>query len=200
MDKYLNFDQLKKDCRDGVDFQIQHEDLGTPIAIFAPHGGGIDLGSSEIAEAIAGTDLSFYLFQGVRKNGNKDLHIGSERFDEPTALMVASTSEHILAIHSCQQPGDTVYVGGLNGVLKKQIANCLNSHGFTATTSCPHGLEGQSSENICNRGVSGKGVQLEICEGLRQKMFGKLTSRKGRTAKTKTFTDFINIIRKSLGM
>jgi poly-gamma-glutamate hydrolase-like protein len=64
-------------------------------ALVAPHGGGIEPGTSELADAIAASDLSFYTFEGLKPSGNTDLHITSTRFDEPMCLtlLASSTSE-----------------------------------------------------------------------------------------------------------
>jgi phage replication-related protein YjqB (UPF0714/DUF867 family) len=53
------------------------------VAVIAPHGGGIEPGTSELATAIAGDDFSLYLFEGLKSAGNGELHITSTNFDEP---------------------------------------------------------------------------------------------------------------------
>ena len=83
MDTYNSFANLAKHAEEGRDFKVRtQERLGTTV-IIAPHGGGIEPGTSEIAEAIAGNDLSLYLFEGIRDENNRELHITSTRFDEP---------------------------------------------------------------------------------------------------------------------
>jgi phage replication-related protein YjqB (UPF0714/DUF867 family) len=47
------------------------------LAILAPHGGGIEPGTSELAEAVAGEGLSFYAFEGLKRSGNAVLHVGT---------------------------------------------------------------------------------------------------------------------------
>lgn len=198
MDRYSTYDQLRKTNQHGIDYLIQTEDRESSVAIFAPHGGGIDRGSSEIAAAIAGDNYSCYLFLGIRKSGNIDLHITSERFDEPNALALASTTDHILAVHSCNGFAETIYVGGLHDELKEKVAASLSNNGFHATTDTPAHLAGRDPANICNKGLSGQGVQLEISEGLRKKMFKNLLTRQGRETKTATFNNFVKAIRQAL--
>ena len=198
MDKYSTYIKLRESNHYGEDYLVLSEDRGTSIAVFAPHGGGIDLGSSEIAKAIAGDDFSFYLFLGIKDTGNIDLHIASERFDEPKALTLASTTDHILTVHSCNGLDETIYVGGLNEEIKGQVADSLKDNGFRATADTPQNLLGWHPENICNKGISGRGVQLEISEGLRKKMFKNILNRKGRETKTDTFNNFVEAIRESM--
>jgi phage replication-related protein YjqB (UPF0714/DUF867 family) len=72
------------------------------IAIIAPHGGGIEPGSSTIARAIAGEDINMYLFEGIKvAKGNAIVHIASHHFDEPRCLGEAvGTLFHSVRSHS----------------------------------------------------------------------------------------------------
>lgn len=85
-DKYINFQALADVCKEGADYSIICRNNASHVAVIAPHGGGIEPGTSEIARAIAGDDLSFYAFQGVRPEKNSELHITSENFDEPRGI------------------------------------------------------------------------------------------------------------------
>ena len=192
MDKYSSFQQLKDSERN---YSITAENRYSIFAIFAPHGGGIDLGTSEIAEEIAGEDFSVYLFQGRKSKGNKDLHLASEKFDEPEALQLAEETEIILAIHSCENQTDKIYIGGLHDRLREEIDKALKSSGFKTSLAPPVSLAGRHPKNICNRGTSGEGVQLEICKGLRSKMFGDLNTREGRNIKRDIFYQFCEAIK-----
>jgi phage replication-related protein YjqB (UPF0714/DUF867 family) len=62
-DRYRSFTALDAEQRRGIDYNIRLQDRGTAIAVIAPHGGGIEPGSSEIAMAIARDDYSFYAFE-----------------------------------------------------------------------------------------------------------------------------------------
>jgi phage replication-related protein YjqB (UPF0714/DUF867 family) len=67
----------------GVRHQTQGFDrLGSDVCIIAPHGGKIEKWTSEIATALAGDDYNLYLFEGLKRAKNRDLHITSSRFDE----------------------------------------------------------------------------------------------------------------------
>ena len=82
-DKYPDFATLARNERAGVDFGILVRRARPAFAIVSPHGGGIEPGTSEIADGIAVLDFSYYAFEGLKSQGNSDLHITSTRFDEP---------------------------------------------------------------------------------------------------------------------
>ena len=63
----------------------------------APHGGLIEVGTSEIAHIIAGSEYSLFSFEGLKPYGaNRDLHITSHQFDHPDCLAMAARSESII--------------------------------------------------------------------------------------------------------
>ena len=84
-DKYRNFAELARSERSGIDYDVLVRRARPAFAIIAPHGGGIEPGTSEIADAVAGLTHSFYTFEGLRTSGNTDLHITSTRYDERCA-------------------------------------------------------------------------------------------------------------------
>lgn len=142
----------------------------------APHGGLIEPGTSLIARAIAGTDRSLYLFEGLRR-GRKhgELHITSERFDEPGALRMTAEASGIVAVHGRADlqdgrlDGQTVWVGGRDAKGRKRVVAALQRAGFPAVVAM-HALTGQAVDNICDRGLTGAGVQLELSRSLRQEL------------------------------
>src|SRR5262245_27313861 len=98
-DKYPNFRTLARHERAGVDFRIVVRAAEPRFAVVAPDGGGIEPGTSEIADAGAGRELSFYAFEGLKPRGNADLHITSTRFDEPLCLSLIGQSGVVVTIH-----------------------------------------------------------------------------------------------------
>lgn len=173
VDKYSNFAELAANERVGVDFQIRFENRGTPVAIIAPHGGRIEPGTSEIAATIAGDTLSFYAFEALRPVGERgSLHITSARFDEPQALALVGEAQKVVAIHGRADDGDplTVSVGGLDLALRDEIEAALKAAGFVAAIVTQGRLAGQDLANICNRGTTGAGVQLELPRTLRTQL------------------------------
>ena len=137
------------------------------FAVFAIHGGIIEPGTKEIAEAIAGDDLSLYFFEG---DGPED-HITSTLYEEPKAIELASKVQTIISIHGEKdKEASFVMVGGLNESLSKKIEEALSKAEFFCKEP-QEGLAGINPKNICNKGVSKKGVQLEISRKLRRELW-----------------------------
>jgi len=136
--------------------------------VIAPHGGLIEPGASEIARAIAGENFNLYLFEGIKPRRNfKDLHITSQHFDEPKCLGLLAECEIVIAIHGYIANDERVLVGGLDKSLGKKITFSLGRLGLTVMSD-GHKYQALDKNNICNRGSSGRGVQLEISGVLRR--------------------------------
>lgn len=139
------------------------------IVIVAPHGGLIEPGTAEITGLLAGTRFSFYTFLGLKKSGNRTLHISSNHFEEPEAERLIRSSEAVITIHGMKS-GDTecVVIGGLHRGLNTFLEKQLRAGGFRVESpeQYPY-LRGIMPENICNRGMSGAGSQIEISRRLR---------------------------------
>src|SRR5580693_5386201 len=98
-DRYKSFVELAGNEKENSDFRVRSRACrGTP-AVIAPHGGGIEPGTSELADSIAGADLSFYAFEGIKRTGNAVLHITSGRFDEPQGIALVAASPRVVALH-----------------------------------------------------------------------------------------------------
>ncbi|MEI9899657.1 MAG: poly-gamma-glutamate hydrolase family protein [Hyphomicrobium sp.] len=80
-DKYRSFAELKAHEEEGRDYQIIAKDRRSAVAVVAPHAGKIEPGCSAIARAIAGDDLSIYLFEGTSTKAKQaaPYHIGKVR-------------------------------------------------------------------------------------------------------------------------
>jgi len=175
-------------------YSISMRDRGSQIAVAAPHGGGIEPGTSEIALAIAGADLSYYLFEGHKRRGNAALHITSRHFDEPGGLALLRRAACVLTVHGEASEGATVYLGGLNAALKLDLAAALQRAGYAAREHHDPRLQGLDASNICNAGLGRAGVQLELSAGLRRSFFESLT-RAGRAKPTVRLAEFSGIVR-----
>ncbi|MFH2012178.1 MAG: poly-gamma-glutamate hydrolase family protein [Pseudomonadota bacterium] len=197
MDKYSNFYELKQKEREGEDYVVLCREAESMLAIMAPHGGGIEPGTGDIADALAGSDYTFYAFKGIKKTGNKILHISSNRHDEPLGLKIAKNKVNVISIHGSQNSEEIVFVGGKNQELKQKIMDDLNIAGFKAVVDDLPGLCGLDPDNICNRCKSGQGVQLEISRGIRNKMFENIDNRLLRN-KMGVFYKFVDAIKESL--
>ncbi|WP_378946272.1 poly-gamma-glutamate hydrolase family protein [Paracoccus sp. R86501] len=168
-DRFHSFEALAIAMKEGVNYRIRSKDRGTSAVILAPHGGTIEPGTSEIAEAIAGGDFSFYCFEALKTGSHGDFHITSHRFDEPRAVDLVGRSFTAVAIHGRRDDGsDAVWLGGRAVALRDAIGASLRNAGFEAQPNTT--LPGLHETNICNQTRSGAGVQLELPRRLRQKL------------------------------
>ena len=197
-DKYKTFEELAAAEKAGSDFQVRLRTCRDAMAVIAPHGGGIEPGTSELADAIAGEDLSFYAFEGIKKAGNAILHITSGRFDEPQGVALVAASPSVIALHGEDSREAVVFLGGLDERLRARVRASLEAEGFVVRTHDNSNLQGFDKNNICNRGLSGRGVQLELSHGLRASFFRSL-DLPGRKNPTKQFHTFVNAMRRSVG-
>ena len=141
-------------------------DVGSTITIIAPHGGKIEPRTSDIVKRIAGNQYNHYCFEGIKSERNSRLHITSHNFDEPSALDIIYKSQTVVTIHAHTGTNGMVYLGGLDHELVNVIARALTAAGIGVLKNQPR-FKGTHPENICNRGTSGKGAQLEISRDLR---------------------------------
>lgn len=197
MDQYSSYRELEQHENEGIDYLILARKGASRIAIIAPHGGGIEPGTAEIADAVAGDKHAFSAFKGIKKTGNSVLHITSERFDEPIVNRMAEQADIAVTIHGCRGKEEVVYVGGRHQDLKRKIIDALMKAGFHAEESVKPGLRGRNPQNICNRSLSRQGVQIEISNGLRRKMFENLPHRSKRK-KTEIFYAFVRRLQEAL--
>jgi phage replication-related protein YjqB (UPF0714/DUF867 family) len=193
--KYQSFRELAIAEVEGVDYRIRCRQGTSEIAIMAIHGGGIEPGTTEIAEATAAESHSFYSFSGLKESGNFVLHITSRRFDEPQGLAVARIANTIISIHGCGDSDSMVLMGGRDILLRDKIRKSLEKAGFQVKNSAR--FPGLSPMNICNRCRSGAGVQMEICHALRSRMFESL-QRSERDKNTEVFHRFVNALKKAI--
>ncbi|EAP83343.1 poly-gamma-glutamate hydrolase family protein [Sulfitobacter sp. EE-36] len=168
-DRYPDFATLAAAHDQDRDYRITVQDRGTCVVILAPHGGTIEPETASIARAVAGNDLSFYLFEALRAGAHGDYHITSHRFDEPRALALVAGADTSIAIHGRKDDGnDTVWLGGRDETLRDAVGDALRAAGFEAALNTA--LPGVHPSNICNRTRSGAGVQLELPRSLRRNL------------------------------
>lgn len=171
-DLYPNYAALAAARIEGRDYRINVRRVHkSKVVVIAPHAGGIEFRTSDVARAVAGDVFSLYLFEGLLAEGNGALHITSHHFDEPRCLDLLKHHEIVISIHGCRNIGgdrQAVYVGGLDD-RKERVAEMLRDFIFDAHTK-NHSFPGTEPMNICNRGASKKGIQLELSRGLREVM------------------------------
>jgi len=167
-DHYRCFEDLRQGEEEGVDYRVTVTDRNAAVAVVAPHGGWIEPRTSQIATAIAGSDYSLYCFEGLRPRPHAELHITSTRFDEPVCLALLARTQTVLTVHGTATTWPLVEVGGLDMTRRDLVAAHLAQAGFPVDVR-EHGRNaGRSPDNICNRGTTRRGVQLEISDGLRK--------------------------------
>jgi phage replication-related protein YjqB (UPF0714/DUF867 family) len=176
-DKYQDFADLIRHEREGVDFRICRTIRPAPVAIIAPHGGGIEPGTSEIASAIARDRYCLYCFEGLKRCSNLDLHITSTNYDEPTCLDLLARCDVVVSLHGLDGEQKHIDVGGRDFGLRDAICRSLEKLGFDAQVVERGAHAGVSPENICNRGRGGAGVQLEIARALRDTLIASSGDR-----------------------
>jgi phage replication-related protein YjqB (UPF0714/DUF867 family) len=196
-DIYCDYAGLAAELREGIDYQIVANRRDPRVAVIAPHGGGIELGTSEIATAIAGSEFSVYCFEGLKARGNERLHITSTRFDEPTCVRIVGQAEMVLAIHGWEGSEKVVFVGGQDQVLAERLMKALQDAGLQPRDDGDLSIAGCHSANICNRGATRRGCQVEISSGLRSEMFEGL-GRRARERRTPLFEAFVRAARGAL--
>jgi len=193
-DRYSDFAGLAAELREGIDYRIVANLRDTRVAVIAPHGGGIEKGTSEIATAIAGREFSLYCFEGLKARGNERLHITSTRFDEPTCLRMVAQAEIVLAVHGWEGSAEVVFIGGQDDLLSERLMEAFQNAGLQPRGDGDLTIAGCHSANICNRGATRRGCQIEISSGLRLEMFEGL-DRCARRRTRPLFEEFVRAAR-----
>jgi phage replication-related protein YjqB (UPF0714/DUF867 family) len=138
--------------------------------------------------------LSYYLFEGHKRQGNAALHITSSNFDEPRGLALLRRAACVLTVHGEASQTERVFLGGLNASLKLALRAALEQCGYVVGEKA--NLLALDERNICNIGVTGAGVQLELSAGLRRSFFESL-SRMGRANPTARLAEFSGVVRET---
>ncbi|MFS8099120.1 poly-gamma-glutamate hydrolase family protein [Lentzea alba] len=218
---YATYSDLYRDpaLREGVDWgrrMLRHTAFGR-TAVFAPHGGGIEPGTSELCLAIAGYHPAtlqpsgqthdHWMFEGLRSSGNTELHVTSTGCDDHYARSLAAGALNAVALHGCSvteaernwrplpDPACAL-VGGANTDLRTRVINALTGAGIAAVDASTHPtLDGGAPGNIVNRTLLGAGVQVETTTPLRAGMFTTNTAAQRKNTTTQLFWDFTTAMR-----
>ncbi|MER6367880.1 poly-gamma-glutamate hydrolase family protein [Streptomyces mirabilis] len=189
--------------------------------VIAPHGGGIEGGTSELCLAIAGYDPAdlaptpvagpvhdFWMFEGLMSSGNGALHVTSTHCDDTIARSLCAGSLNALSLHGCspdqaglESGAAAVLIGGLNPTFRQYLLEEFTAVGIRAVTaSGEEEIAGISPDNICNRTLLGMGAQLEMTTALRTAMFtpGKNTIADRATNLLPSFWTFTAATRRAI--
>jgi phage replication-related protein YjqB (UPF0714/DUF867 family) len=176
----------------GRDFRVAFGDSKIDLCLLvAPHGGGIEPGSSEIMRAVAELGgWAWYEFAGFLRQGNRQaLHMASTGFDEPTLKSMLPQAGFVVAFHGASESREPlVYVGGKWKLGRETLAEAINAsfeeHGIRAADAADTGiaarLRGVDDSSITNRGRRMEGVQLEFTRAARDLLFPPDSSREAR--------------------
>jgi phage replication-related protein YjqB (UPF0714/DUF867 family) len=185
-------------------------------AVIAPHGGGIETGTSELCLAIAGyhpatlamtpPTYDYWMFEGLRPSNNDELHVTATHCDDPVAWSLCGGSRNALGLHGCtpSQAGlptdaQAVLVGGRNDTFQGYLLESFTAAGFLAIDAADReSMVGIEPDNIINRTLLGMGGQLEITTPLRSAMFGVNTRAQRKNTTTAVFWNFVAATRSAL--
>jgi phage replication-related protein YjqB (UPF0714/DUF867 family) len=166
--EHSSFADLAKSHTEGRDFQRVVKPVSDArVAIIAPHGGRIELHTDTIATTLAGTEFSLYCFNSLLPKQVANLHITSHHFDDPLCLALIEKHNRVVAVHGWRKEGEAILIGGLDVELSAELA--VESKALNLETHTNgQGLAGKHRLNVCNRGKSRQGVQLELSMALRR--------------------------------
>ena len=167
-DNLADFADLCAQFAEGRDFVVEVLHRPSSAAVVAIHGDPIERGVSRIARQVAGEQHNLYLLEGRLPSLNYEyLHLASSRFDDPRCLDLIRRCDRVVTIHGCNGLEENVLLGGLDLALKARIAAALAEAGVPCQTE-GHRFPGLQPSNICNRGATGMGVQVELTDPVRE--------------------------------
>ncbi|MGW2877040.1 poly-gamma-glutamate hydrolase family protein [Streptomyces sp. NPDC001233] len=194
-DTYNNFTELAAHEREGVDWVTElRPAAGSDLAHIAIHGGGIEVGTTEAARAGAGCTDNYYSFRGKKSAGNGTLHITASHFDEPQCVDLQRDMVRTVSWHGFSSSVMVTEIGGLDEEFKHWVSVSLKHTGFAVAPASSE-RAGESPRNICNRNLSGRGVQLELSTAQRAAFFkdGDMSAH-NRTNTTGEFDRYVEAI------
>ena len=165
--KSSSFKELSLLKKEGQDFEIKLRTGTSDSLVMAIHGGTIEPGTTELADATAGEKHSYYSFSGL-VDDYAGLHLTSTEFDEPKLLVLTQQAQNCLVLHGLKDNQIDFCVGGANAQKRKSYLKLLNQKfpkWRTCELCCPPNL-GTSSKNIVNK-CQFSGVQIEMGSSVR---------------------------------
>lgn len=166
-DKFGSYTELAKHKKEGKDFAVVVQKVeGSKVAIVAPHGGGIEWPTEQMAAAIAGKEHNLYVFKGLCKEAFKELHITSVNFDDKRALDLVAKTNITLTLHRCRIEEPVVCLSARDKKLQSKLTAAFNKASIKVEIENHPYQSGTRPENICNKNSRGEGVQIEFSRGI----------------------------------
>ncbi|OJF15289.1 poly-gamma-glutamate hydrolase family protein [Couchioplanes caeruleus] len=170
--EYPSMTALRMVEQSGTAYDLNWTVTRSPLIVVAPHGGNIEVRTSEIAAAIAGNDHTQCQFRGKLPAGqNARLHVTSENWDVKECLILIGQRTHALSIHGTAKEGKKVYIGGRDTTTGAELETALRTAGFDVVRPAPADIGGTSPDNFVNKDADGAGVQFELTRELRDELF-----------------------------
>jgi phage replication-related protein YjqB (UPF0714/DUF867 family) len=168
--KISSYKELATKKIEGKDFDIKTRSGPSSSLVMAIHGGTIEPGTTELADAIAADRFSFYSFTGL-VDDYQGLHLTSTDFDEPRLAELTQNAKNCLSVHGLKNDAADFCVGGANADKRKAYVKLLAKK-FPKWRSCelccpPN--SGTSKNNVVNR-CKLAGVQIEMGQGVRSEL------------------------------
>lgn len=153
------------------EFLFETQDRLSDVLVTAIHGGGIEPGTSELAQCIAEqSNANYFSFKGLKPKNNFDLHVTSTNYDNPDLLKWSQNMDTVVAIHGYSDKTAKTLIGGIDKQLTSLITQHLKNAGFNVEIA-PNHLSGREVDNITNKNKRGMGVQLELSTQQRKELF-----------------------------
>lgn len=172
-DYYRSMTDLLNDTHGGKDWTKENTNRHSNVLIFAPHGGNIEKGTTELTKAIANKgNYDYYAFNGTRNKNNSQLHVTSTNYNDPDLINRNYNKDISISVHGAgqSQGKNTVLIGGRDEKLIQLISKELSTFKFNVQRSLGH-LAGIDTNNVVNYNKKGQGVQLELTPDLRKSFF-----------------------------
>ena len=170
-DKYTSMTELMSLVPAGTQWEVVTKNLYTDTVVSAIHGGGIEIGTSELAEEVAtNSNKDYFSFLGKKSSNNAELHVTSTNYDEPTLFTMLKRSLYSVSIHGASGDDKVIHLGGGDSVNKEIMRTELLNAGFIVQDA-PDRLAGLDPNNISNQTIRNGCVQLELTTALRKSFF-----------------------------
>ncbi|MBV5139060.1 poly-gamma-glutamate hydrolase family protein [Staphylococcus xylosus] len=170
-DKYNSMSELEAKTTENNDWEIVTRNLGSQVIIAAIHGGGIEPGTTEIADLTAKKgEYDYFSFKGTKSKGNEDLHVTSRNYDQSVLIEMIKNKTNAVAIHGCDGDGNIIYIGRKDQKLIHEMTKQFEQLNINVEQEPEH-ISGAHDDNIINCCKTGAGVQLELTPDLRKMCF-----------------------------